>query len=263
MTIWHGSVIFAAAFIAGMINSVAGGGTLVSFPALIWVGLDPVIANATSTVGIWPGTVGGIFGFRREIGGSGRWMRLLAAPSVVGGVVGALLLLRTPSKTFAMIVPYLILFATILFAAQEPIARRLRGSNQEASRAVPHQEGATRRWQAGAVLFQFCVAVYGGYFGAGIGILMLAALSILGLTDIHQMNGLKNFLGLAINGVAALYFVASGAVSWPDAIVMAIGAIVGGYGGAGLARKLGRRFVRRAVIAIGLAMTVSLLLYRR
>jgi uncharacterized membrane protein YfcA len=271
MTTWQGAVIFAAAFIAGMINSVAGGGTLVSFPTLIWVGLDPVIANATSTVGIWPGTVGGIFGFRREIAGSGRWMRLLIAPSLAGGVAGALLLLRTPSETFALIVPYLILFATILFAAQEPITRRLRGpkraeSHADGLREQPpdaRAEGTAHGWWVGAVLFQFSVALYGGYFGAGIGILMLAALSILGLTDIHQMNGLKNFLGLCVNGVAAFYFIASGAVSWPEAIVMAVGAIAGGYGGAGLARRLGRRFVRRSVIVIGLAMTVSLLLGRR
>lgn len=257
MTIWQGSVVFAAAFIAGMINSVAGGGTLVSFPALVWVGLDPVIANATSTVGIWPGTVGGILGYRREMSGSQRWIRLLIVPSLAGGVAGALLLLRTPSKVFASIVPYLILFATILFAVQEPITRRLRGTDEKPAAR------STDRWWIGAILFQFGVAVYGGYFGAGIGILMLAALGILGLTDIHQMNGLKNFLGFAINGIAAFYFIASGAVSWTGAIIMAAGAIAGGYGGAGLARKLGRRFVRRSVIVIGLAMAVSLLLYRR
>src|SRR5713226_8752607 len=116
MTIWHGTLIFFAAFIAGMMNSVAGGGTLVTFPTLVWLGVDPILANVTSTVALWPGSLGGMLGFRRELGDSRRWMLLLAAPSVAGGLLGAFLLLRTPSRNFAAIVPYLILFATILFA---------------------------------------------------------------------------------------------------------------------------------------------------
>ena len=254
-------IIFCAAFAAGMINSVAGGGTLVSFPTLLWIGRDPIIANATSAVALWPGSVAGMVGFRRELKGSRRWMLMLGAPSLIGGLVGAVLLLITPSRVFASIVPYLILFATLLFTAGEPINRRLR---RAVSRNPDSQTDAEpgRAWWIGAALFQFLVAVYGGYFGAGIGIMMLAALGVLGLTDIHQMNGLKNFFALSINGVAAAYFIWSGAVLWNDVIVMAAGAIAGGYGGAGLARKLGRRFVRRAVIAIGLIMAVSLLFRR-
>jgi uncharacterized protein len=254
MPLWEGGVVFAAAFIAGMINSVAGGGTLLTFPALVLVGRDPIIANVTSTVALWPGSLGGMLGFRRELGDARRWMVLLAGPSVVGGLVGAVLLLRTPSRIFALIVPYLILFATLLFAAQEPIARQLRPRGQH------HPDDV--QWWIGAALFQFLVAVYGGYFGAGIGILMLAALGLLGLTDIHQMNGLKNFFAVCINLIAALYFMAFGPVNWTDALVMAVGAIAGGYGGAGLARKLGRDFVRRAVVVIGFGMGISLL-YRR
>jgi len=248
--IWQGLVIFIAAFIAGMINSVAGGGTLVSFPALVWIGRDAITANITSAIALWPGSLGGLLGYRRELGDSRKWMLWLTAPSVVGGVIGAVLLLRTPSPTFKTIVPYLILFATLLFAVQERITRALRDD-------APKEPG--RAWWAGAVLFQFLVAVYGGYFGAGIGILMLAALGLLGLTDIHQMNGLKNFFALCINGVAAAYFIISGAVNWPDVLIMSAGAIAGGYGGAGLARRMGRAFVRRAVIVIGFAMAVSLL----
>jgi len=162
-------------------------------------------------------------------------------------------LLRTPSRVFGSLVPYLILFATVLFAAQEPIARRLR-------RGRPEGHVTDSRWWVGAAVFQLFVALYGGYFGAGIGILMLAALGLLGLGDIHQMNGLKNFFAVCVNLVAAVYFMLWGPVNWLDAVVMAIAAIGGGYGGAGLARRLGREFVRRVVIVIGCAMTISLLL---
>jgi uncharacterized membrane protein YfcA len=245
--------VFVAAFVAGMINSVAGGGTLVSFPALIWVGLDPVVANITSTIGIWPASLGAMFGYRRELSRSLEWVRVLFLPSFAGGILGAVLLLRTPSRTFAAIVPFLILFATVLFAAGDPIARRLYAS----PRSAPN--GRVSRWLAITIGFQFLVAVYGGYFGAGIGILMLAALALAGLHDIHQMNALKNTLAVFINGVAAVYFALSGRVVWLDALVMAVGAVAGGYGGAGLARRLGQVFVRRAVVGIGLAMAVSLL----
>jgi len=248
----HSAVAFGAAFIAGAINSVAGGGTLVSFPALIWLGLPSVVANATSTVAIWPGSLGGMWGYRREMRGSDPIMLGLVVPSLIGGIAGAWLLRFTPAALFDKLVPLLILFATLLFMLQEPIQRRLKKGNT----GEPH----SRAWIVGAVFFQLLVALYGGYFGAGIGILMLAALSILGLTDIHQMNGLKNFFALCINGVAALYFVWSDMVLWPDVLVMAIGAIVGGIGGAGVARKLGRTAVRRIVIAIGFGMALSLLI---
>jgi len=249
--VWQAPIVFFAAFCAGMINSVAGGGTLVTFPTLVWLGRDPILANVTNAVALWPGSLSAMYGYRRELGDSNRWMRLLTGPSIAGALLGATLLLRTPSRTFAAIVPYLILFATVLFALQEWISRRL----GPAGHAAHH---SSRRWWMGAAGFQFCVAVYGGYFGAGIGILMLAALGLLGLTDIHQMNGLKNFFATCINLIAALYFVVWGTVSWSDAIVMAVGAIAGGYGGAGLARRLGRRFVRRTVVVIGLTMAVSL-----
>lgn len=248
-----------------MVNSVAGGGTLLSFPALVWVGRDVITANATSAVALWPGSLGGMLGYRRELGDTRRWMLWFGLPSIVGGILGAILLLRTPPRTFAAIVPYLILFATVLFAAQERITRALRGPREPAPTPPAARSSEEllkapgRAWWAGAVLFQFMVAVYGGYFGAGIGILMLAALGLLGFTDIHQMNGLKNFLALCINGVAAAYFIISGAVIWADVLVMSAGAVAGGYFGAGLARRLGRTFVRRAVIVIGFAMAVSLL----
>ncbi len=259
MTLWLVPIVFIAAFVAGMMNSVAGGGTLITFPMLVWIGIDPIRANVTCTVALWPGSLGAMVGFRRELGDSRRWMLLLGAPSIAGGLIGAGLLLLTPSRLFASIVPFLILFATILFAAGEPINRRLALNADPPSRT---ERLPTRAWWTGAIVFQFVVAIYGGYFGAGMGILMLAALGLMGLTDIHQMNGLKNFFAVCINVVASVYFIASGRVEWTYALVMVVGGIAGGYGGAGLARKLGRRFVRRAVIVIGLAMAVSLLFRR-
>ncbi|MFL6257261.1 MAG: sulfite exporter TauE/SafE family protein [Pyrinomonadaceae bacterium] len=251
MNLWQEVVIAAAAFAAGLINSIAGGGTLVSFPALLWVGRTSVMANATSTVALWPASLAGLYGFRRELKGGARTFLLFAVPSLVGGVLGAVLLLRTPTEMFDHLVPFLILFATLLLAAQEPISRRLRGDREE-------EREPTRAWWAGALVFQFLVGVYGGYFGAGIGILMLAALGLLGFTDIHRMNALKNLLAICINGVAAVCFIAWGKVYWTDVLVMTFAAIAGGYSGARLAYRLGRRFVRIAVILIGLIMSVSL-----
>jgi uncharacterized protein len=247
----HAAVAFGAAFLAGAINSVAGGGTLVSFPTLIWLGLPPVTANATSTVAIWPGTLGSIWGYRREVRAAQPRLLLLIIPSLIGGLTGALLLRRAPG-VFAVLVPYLVLFATFLFTVQEPIQRRLKTAHAHRS----------ARWLAGAMLFQLVVGLYGGYFGAGIGILMLAALSIIGLQDIHEMNGLKNTFGLSINGIAAAYFIYARMVCWPDVVIMAVGAIAGGVIGSGTARRLGRATVRRIVVVIGFGLAVSLFLRR-
>jgi uncharacterized membrane protein YfcA len=246
----HAAGAFGAAFLAGAINSVAGGGTLVTFPTLIWLGLAPVTANATSTVAIWPGSVGSMFGYRRELKSTPLRMLALVIPSLAGGLLGALLLKWTPPAFFDRLVPFLVLFATVLFLLQQPLQRRF-----APDQGVAHE---SRRWLAGAAIFQFLVGLYGGYFGAGIGILMLAALGILGFTDIHQMNGLKNFFGMCINGVAALYFIWARMVHWPYVLLMAIGAVAGGIGGSGAARRLGRPTVRRAVIAIGFVMTATL-----
>ena len=252
--LWRAVAAFAAAFLAGAINSIAGGGTLVTFPTLIWLGLPPVIANATNTVAVWPGSLGGMWGYRRELRelrrGPHSGMFVFIAPSIVGGVLGALLLRLTPPPVFEKLVPFLILFATLLFLAQEPIQRRF----QPGGAVV-----GSRRWFIGGMLFQLLVAVYGGYFGAGIGILMLAALGLLGIADIHEMNGLKNLFALCINGAAAVYFIVAGMVHWPNAILMAVGAIAGGWACAHVARGLSRAAVRRVVIAIGFGMAGALL----
>lgn len=250
----HAAAAFAAALVAGLINSVAGGGTLVTFPTLIWLGLNSVTANATSTVAIWPGTLGSIWGYRRELRTVEPRLFWLMIPSVIGGLAGAWLLRFTNPAVFDRLIPYLLLFATVLFMVHDSIQRWMKTA-QTAARRPSH-------WLAGAIVFQFFVAVYGGYFGAAIGIFMLAALGVMGLTDLHQMNGLRVLLGATINGVAVVYFIANRMVYWPDVVVMALGAIAGGYGGAGLARKMGARVVRWIVIVIGFGLAVSFFVRR-
>ena len=266
-----------AAAAGAAVNAIAGGGTLITFPTLIAIGVPPIIANATSSVALWPGTVGSMWGYRRELAGARAWAVRFAIPSLLGGIVGALLLLRTSSERFSAIVPFLVLGATVLFMAQGPLGAYLRRRQAAARDGVAgatlpdHATGvvtvdpATSRPAPLAapplafLVYQFLVSIYGGYFGAGMGILMLAALGFMGLVNIHQMNGLKNWGGTCINFVAVTIFAVSGIVSWPIALVMALGATVGGYAGSGLAQRVAQRTVRRAIIAIGLASGVWLL----
>jgi uncharacterized membrane protein YfcA len=246
----HQLIVFAAACVAGAINAVAGGGTLVTFPALVWLGVPSITANATNTVSLWPGSLGSVWGYRRELRGVDRSVFLLIVPSILGGLGGAVLLAVTPTETFDRLVPLLILFATGLFMAQNVIQRRFNLAGAHRSRSP---------WRSWTMLFQFLVAIYGGYFGAGIGILMLAALTLMGHTDIHRMNGVKNLLAAAINGTAAIYFAFNTPVLWADVLVMAVGSIAGGIGGAGIARRIGRENVRRLVIAIGFGSALTLM----
>jgi len=244
---------FAAAFCAGAVNAIAGGGTLLTFPLLLWLGLDSKTANATSTVALYPGLFGGLFGYRHEMKDSRTALIRLGVPSLIGGAFGAWLLVKTPTLTFDMLVPFLILFATLLFMAQESINRILNLGDIEQQRSTV--------WWAGALALQFCSAIYGGYFGAGNGILMLAILSVLGFSNIHRANGIKNFMAICLNTVAVMLFSVSGMVRWREASVMAVGAIAGGYLGANVARRLGKTFVRRAVVCVGLTMA-ALMLWR-
>ena len=243
--------MFGAALTAGAINSVAGGGSLVSFPTLIWLGVPSITANATNTLAVWPGSIGSAWGYRRELRGADPRVYALLVPSFVGSITGAILLYRTPTAVFDRLVPWLILFATLLFMVQEPIQRRFNLSAAHAARS---------HWLSWTMLFQLLVGLYGGYFGAGIGIVMLATLSLMGHTNIHQMNGLKNLLATCINGVAAVYFAFAGLVLWPDALVMAAAATIGGAAGASVARRMGHETIRRLVVAIGFIMAVSLML---
>jgi uncharacterized protein len=251
MSLLEIGLMFAAAFASGFVNSIAGGGTLLTFPLLIWLGLDPKVANATSTVALWPGLFGGLFGYRREMTDSSLILMRLGAISVVGGGVGAWLLIVTPSPTFARLVPFLILFATVLFMMQGRVNRWLH---------VPSPtEGSQASWWTIAIIVQFFSAVYGGYFGAGNGIWMLAAMGLLGLHDIHRANGIKNFLGICINSVAVIAFAISHLVEWRISLLMAVAALLGGYVGARTARRVGRVFIRRAIVVIGFVITAVML----
>ncbi|HEY3283359.1 MAG TPA: sulfite exporter TauE/SafE family protein [Armatimonadota bacterium] len=278
----HFVVLFVSAMVAGAVNSVAGGGTLLTFPALLWTGRLENVANATSTVALWPGQLSSLWGYRREIGRNHAAIAALAIPSLLGGGVGALLLSHTSNAVFARLVPFLILTATLLFAAQGTLSKLLLSRSSQEPKEYQNLEGSApakavkapqyRLW-TGIALFQLLVAIYGGYFGAGIGILMLAALGFMGFSDVHQMNGLKNINGLLINLVAITIFILARTppgqgtgpthdhlVDWPIALLMAAGSTLGGYAGSGIARRMGQQNVRRIVVAIGFGLTLSLLL---
>ncbi len=261
--------LFCTAVLGGAINAVAGGGTLLTFPALIFVGQQAIIANATNTVALWPGALSSFWGYRSELGYHRREVLFLSVPSFLGGVLGAWLLVITDESIFDILVPYLILLATGLFIVQEPLARWQRRrtersgeavqSNAESAGAAFGHAATPFRWVA-VLLSQFLIGIYGGYFGAGIGILMLAAYGILGFSNIHQANAIKNLNAMFINGIAAAIFIYKGLINWPIAFVMAVGAIFGGYAGAGTARRLGQKNVRRLVILIGLTLAGKMLL---
>jgi uncharacterized membrane protein YfcA len=239
-----------SAFVAGVINSVAGGGTLLTFPALLAalgsLGTEAgVVANATSTVALVPGSLAGAWGYRREMRTVRSWVLLLLGPSLIGGLVGSLLLTRLEAKYFTLLVPWLILTAALLFMAQPAVARLIQ--------AKPHA-APSRNIVAAIVFFQLLIAVYGGYFGAGIGILMLSALALMGVPGVHQMNAVKTFLAFCINGVSVLIFVVEKKVEWHLAPTMAVAAIVGGYLGARVARRVPPRLVRWFIVAVGLGL---------
>ncbi len=252
--------VFLASALGGAVNSIAGGGTLLTFPALVALGLPALTANATSTVALWPGALSSMWGYREELRGARAWVLRLTLPSVAGGALGAWLLLRTPPDRFARIVPFLVLGATLLFLAQGPIMRRLRerrgappADTVEADADDPHV--APLLFIAG----QFVIGVYGGYFGAGIGILMLAGLGMMGFANIHRMNGLKNWGAVCMNVVAAGIFAFSGVVHWPVALTLATGGLLGGYAGSRVAQRVGQQPVRRAIVFIGFASFLFLL----
>jgi uncharacterized membrane protein YfcA len=241
------ALLVGSAFAAGVVNTLAGGGTLLTFPALMsFGGLGAQLANGTSTVALVPGSLAGAWGFRRELGEVRRWLLLLLPPSLLGGLLGSLLVTELPSSYFDAMVPWLILTASLLFLVQPLLARRF----------PPHPSGQpTVRTRAALVFFQFLVAVYGGYFGAGIGILMLSSLAFMGVADIHRLNALKTILAAAMNGTSVLVFAVRGVVDWSLAPPMMLGAIAGGYSAAFVGRRLPRWLVRWFVIAVGLALS--------
>lgn len=241
-------VIGVAAMLAGAMNSVAGGGTFFSFPALLAVGVPPVVANASNSVALWPASLSGAYAYRRELARFRGTLLPLTVVALVGGVSGGLLLLATGNDTFSVLIPWLLAIATVLFAASGVIARQLAKMRQRL--ALQDNHGGI-----GSLVFQFVVSAYGGFFGAGMGIVMIAALAIQGHEDVHEINALKNWLSAVIYSVAVGTFVIAGAVSWPHTLVMLVTAIVGGYWGALVARRLPAPWMRRFIIAIGSVLT--------
>lgn len=238
-------------------NAIAGGGTLITFPALVAAGLPPLIANATSTVALVPGALTSMLGYRRELAGAQRWAIALTLPSLLGGVLGAWLLLHTPGATFGHVVPWLVLGATALFVAQKPLLAR---SRQHPSTRLDDDQLTAAGPTPALLGWQFLVGIYGGYFGAGVGILMLAALGFMGFTNLHRMNGLKNWGGFCMNIIAAASFGLSGIVEWPIALSMAVAAMAGGYLGSRAAQRVPQHFVRGAIAIVGTASGIWLLI---
>lgn len=245
-------LLFGASVMAGALNGVAGGGSFISFPALIFAGLPPINANATNNTGTWVGYLASLYAYRED-----RGMRTLGAQrsqefwrlvfiSLLGGVIGSLLLLKTPQTVFAKLVPYLLLAATALFALN-PWFKKLQ--NKRVTRPSKVRMFALR-------IFQLAIAIYGGFFGGGVGILLLALFGLMGMEDIHEMNALKTVLSTCINGIAMVMFIVSGAVMWPYAILMSTGTLLGGYWGVYYVRKVDPKLVRWFVIAVGLGMTL-------
>lgn len=239
--------LFVAGVLGGALNAVAGGGSFIAFPALMFSGVPPISANATNAVALWVGVTASSGAYRKHLDISRRVMVPLAITSVIGGIAGAFLLLRTPAHTFLRVLPWLMLGATLLFVFGGRLAR---GSKS----GLAHD--ASTSAIAVAAVFELVVAVYGGYFGGGVGIMNLAMLAALGMTDIHAMNALKVVLGGIINAMAVVTFTVAKAVAWTPGVIMIAGATVGGYFGAHYAQKLPQSWIRAFVVVVGTGMTV-------
>lgn len=237
-------VLLMVAALGGAVNAVAGGGSFLVFPALVLGGMSPIHANATTTMALWPGSVAGAVAYRKKLGDVRGELPMLTLTSLLGGAVGACTLLVTPEQTFRGLIPWLMLAASCIFTFGPTLLGRLK---------LPERASAARRGLARAL--QFLIGVYGGYFGAGIGILMLAMLQILGFREIHQMNAIKTILGSAINGLAVLVFVIAGIIVWPKALVMLVGAILGGYIAAHYAQRVNPAAIRRFISVTAFVLT--------
>ena len=234
------SLLLLAAFFAGALNSVAGGGSFLTLPALVFVGVPPVIANATGTVALLPGYAAGAWGFREDTAPPpGLSMRLLVVLSLVGGALGAGLLLVTSNETFSIVIPWLLLAATVLFAFGPQLRQRLAGGKPSTAKAT---------------VGVLAVAIYGGYFNGGLGILLLALFGLLGQTQLNAMNGMKNLVSALLTAIAVAIYAAGGIVLWPQALMMMVAATAGGYGGARVARRIPAPWLRGGIVVTGLVM---------
>lgn len=244
-------VVALAAMAAGAVNSVAGGGTVFNFTGLVWYGLPAVRANATNATSLIPGSFGAALALRRELKQQWRTLIILLVPTVAGSLLGAFVVVSTPESIFRRVVPFLILFATVIFANRSRITRWAKRGEASPN---PDHHFSPFSYALGMAL-QFLISVYGGYFGAGIGILMLTSLSVMGMRDIHKMNALKNTLAVGINGTAAAFFVVDQKVEWPIALFAAAFAMIGGYGLASYARRINQEYLRWGVVIAGLAVS--------
>jgi len=243
MTTFQQIIIFGSAFLAGGLNAIAGGGSFISFPALIFVGISPISANATNTVALLPGAIASVGAYRHQINWKEPSFLILAGISIVGGILGAILLLNTPPSLFVKLLPYLLLTSTLLFTFSKSITNWLTKKQLSFSKS-------------GMSLFQLAIAIYGGFFGGGIGILMLALLALMGMENLNKMNGIKTVLAGLINGMGVIPFVLAGIIAWEQAIIMAIGAGLGGFIIAFYAQKINPKYIHRFVMAIGFSMSV-------
>ena len=246
-------LIGAGGFAAGAVNAIAGGGTFFSFPAMLAVGLPPVVANASNSVALWPGSLSGAWAYRQELSRYKRYLMPMGVASLTGGAAGGLLLLAAGDARFAALIPWLLAFATLLFAfsPQLSVALKRMRPPPDAQAGAQHGAGSPAGW-----LVQFLVSIYGGFFGAGMGILMMASLAIGGHEDVQHINALKNLMSAVIYSVTVITFIVAGAVSWPHTLVMLLTASLGGYWGASVARKIKGPWLRRMVIAVGGALTI-------
>jgi uncharacterized membrane protein YfcA len=252
MSLIDALLVALGAFLAGGMNAIAGGGTFFSFPAMLAAGVPPVTANASNSVALWPASLSSAWAYRHEAMKHGRWAVILMGVSLVGGLCGGLLLLATSNAAFSKLIPWLLLVATTLFAFSAQVSRLVAWSKQRLGAKVA--EGPHPGF--GGILFQLAVAIYGGFFGAGMGILTLAALSIQGYEDMQELNALKNLTSAVNYTIAALTFLIAGAISWPHTLVALGAATVGGMAGAAVAKRMPAIWLRRLVIAVGATLTV-------
>lgn len=242
------TLLLVAAFVAGALNSVAGGGSFLTLPALVFVGVPPVVANATGTVALLPGYIAGAWGFREDTQPPpGLSMLRLVVLSLIGGAAGAGLLLVTSNDVFAIVIPWLLLAATVLFALGPRLREWTAGGAPSATKAT-----------IGVLI----VAAYGGYFNGGLGILLLALFGLLGQTSLNAMNGLKNWVSALLTAIAVVIYAAGGLVLWPQALLMMLAATVGGYAGARVARRIPAPWLRGGIVLTGLVMT-AIFFYRQ
>ncbi|TQF02905.1 sulfite exporter TauE/SafE family protein [Kitasatospora acidiphila] len=251
MTPWEGLAVFAAGAGAGTINVIVGSGTLITFPVLLAIGLPPVTANVSNTLGLVPGSISGAIGYRQELVGQRRRLLRLGVASLLGGLLGAVLLTRLPGSAFNAIVPVLILLALVLVVIQPRVARAVAARGG----APAHPDGS---WAL--VLGIFCCGIYGGYFGAAQGVLMLALMGMLLRDDLQRMNAVKNVLALIVNAVAAVFFMFTTHMDWLAALLIAAGSTIGGLIGAKVGRRLPPIALRTLIVLVGLAAVTKLLI---